>query len=169
MDGGVGYGTAPTITIAGPSASGIAHTAVGIASIGVDGNSNVLKSIYVKEPGRGYSSPPTVTISDPETLSGLGTYFFNEIVYGSRSLLEARVKEWDKDTFTLKVSNVAVGATQPRFSLENRLSVRDSGASYPVKIYTEDNTYDKYTENDEFEVQADKILDFSESNPFGTF
>ena len=169
LDGGVGYGTAPTITIAGPPASGIAHTAVGIASIGVDGNSNVLKSIYVKEPGRGYSSSPTVTISDPETLSGLGTYHFNEIVYGSRSLLEARVKEWDKDTFTLKVSNVAVGATQPTFLPGESIIGRDSGASYPVKIYTADNTYDKYTENDEFEVQADKILDFSESNPFGTF
>ena len=90
LDGGVGYGTAPTITIAGPSASGIAHTAVGIASIGVDGNSNVLKSIYVKEPGRGYSSSPTVTISDPETLSGLGTYHFNEIVYGSRSIFSSK-------------------------------------------------------------------------------
>ena len=29
--------------------------------------------------------------------------------------------------------------------------------------YTQDDVYDKYTENDEFEVQADDILDFSES------
>ena len=168
-DSGVGYGTAPVITIAGPPASGIAHTAVGIASIGRDGTSNVLKSIYIENAGRGYSSSPQVTIADPETLAGLGTYLFNEIVIGSRSGTYARVKEWDKDTNILKISNVGIGTTQTRFQRGESIVGQESGASYPVQEYRHEDLYDKYTENDEFEVQADDILDFTERNPFGTF
>ena len=170
QDGGVGYGTAPTVTIAGPPASGIAHTAVGIASIGLDGSSRVVKSIYVKDPGRGYSNSPTVTIADPETLAGLGTYLFNEIVMGSRSMIQARVKEYDQDTHILKISNVSIGSTQTiGFYPGETIIGQTSGAEYPVFSYVQDDTYDKYTENDEFETLGDNLLDFTETNPFGTF
>ena len=148
---------------------GTTPTAVGIASIGRDGTSNVLKAIYVENAGRGYSSNPQVTIADPETLAGLGTYFFNEIVIGSRSGTYARVKEWDQDTKILKISNVGIGTTQTRFQRGENIVGQESGASYPVQEYRHEDIYDKYTENDEFEVQADEILDFSERNPFGTF
>ena len=134
-DTGVGYGTAPTVTIAGPPASGIAHTAVGIASIGRDGTSNVVKSIYVQNAGRGYSSSPQVTIADPETLAGIGTYVFNEIVVGSRSQTRARVKEWDQDTKILKISNVGIGTTQTRFQRGENIVGQESGAYYPVQEY----------------------------------
>ena len=167
-DIGVGYGTDARVTVSAPAASGIATVAVGIASMGLDDNGkNSVQSIYVQDAGRGYTSQPTVTISDPETLSGLGTYLFNEIVIGERSKTEARVKEWDQDTFTLKVSNVSIGSTQKGFFSGETITGKDSGAAYPVQIYNHDDTYDKYTENDEFESQADDILDFTESNPFG--
>tara|TARA_Y100000592_G_scaffold54507_1_gene85930 strand:+ start:1893 stop:3335 length:1443 start_codon:yes stop_codon:yes gene_type:complete len=167
-DIGVGYGTDARVTISAPAASGIATVAVGIASMGLDDNGkNSVQSIYVQDAGRGYTSQPTVTISDPETLSGLGTYLFNEIVIGERSKTEARVKEWDQDTFTLKVSNVSIGSTQKGFFSGETIKGKTSGAVYPVQIYNHDDTYDKYTENDEFESQADDILDFTESNPFG--
>jgi len=167
-DVGVGYGTDARVTIAAPPASGIATVAVGIASMGLDDTGkNSVQSIYVQDAGRGYTSQPTVTISDPETLSGLGTYLFNEIVIGERSKTEARVKEWDQDTFTLKVSNVSIGSTQKGFFSGETIKGKTSGAAYPVQIYNHDDTYDKYTENDEFESQADDILDFTESNPFG--
>ena len=167
-DIGVGYGTDARVTVSAPAASGIATVAVGIASMGLDDNGkNSVQSIYVQDAGRGYTSQPTVTISDPETLSGLGTYLFNEIVIGERSKTEARVKEWDQDTFTLKVSNVSIGSTQKGFFSGETIKGKTSGAAYPVQIYNHDDTYDKYTENDEFESQADDILDFTESNPFG--
>ena len=167
-DVGVGYGTDARVTIAAPAASGIATVAVGIASMGLDDTGkNSVQSIYVQDAGRGYTSQPTVTISDPETLSGLGTYLFNEIVIGERSKTEARVKEWDQDTFILKVSNVSIGSTQKGFFSGETIKGKTSGAAYPVQIYNHDDTYDKYTENDEFESQADDILDFTESNPFG--
>ena len=167
-DIGVGYGTDARVTVSAPAASGIATVAVGIASMGLDDSGkNSVQSIYVQDAGRGYTSQPTVTISDPETLSGLGTYLFNEIVIGERSKTEARVKEWDQDTFTLKVSNVSIGSTQKGFFSGETIKGKTSGAAYPVQIYNHDDTYDKYTENDEFESQADDILDFTESNPFG--
>ena len=169
-DGGVGYGTAPTVTVAAPPASGISSTAVGIASIGLNSaGDSVLKAIYVADPGRGYSNPPTVTIGDPEALSGLGTYLFNEVIVGERSKTEARVKAWDKDTNILKVSNVSIGSTQLGFFPGETIRGKDSGAEYPLQSFSQDDIYNEYSENDIFESEADNILDFTESNPFGTF
>ena len=80
-DGGIGYSTAPTITIGAPPNSGIAKTAVGIASIGRVGNNedvvgnDVLNAIYIQDPGRGYSSAPTVIISDPDVIKFLVIIF----------------------------------------------------------------------------------------------
>ena len=170
-DAGVGYGTDAKVTIADPTPSGISTVAVGIASMGLDDTGkNSVKSIYISNAGRGYTSQPQVTISDPESLTGIGgTYFFNEIVIGERSRTEGRVKSWDADTLVLKVSNVSIGTTQKGFFSGENIIGKDSGATYPAQGYAHDDTYDKYTENDEFEIQADNILDFSETNPFGTF
>ena len=168
-DGGVGYGTAPTITIEGGGGTG----AVGIASIGLNSfGDSVLKAIYVDNPGRGYSAgllPPAVIISAPELTSGIGTYIFNEIIIGERSKTEARVKEWDQDTNILKVSNVSIGSTQLGFFPGEIIRGKESGAEYSTQSFSQDDIYNEYTENDIFESEADDILDFSESNPFGTF
>ena len=40
--------------------------------------------------------------------------------------------------------------------------------TYSVSTYDDRDIYDEYSENDEFEVEADDIIDFSQSNPFGT-
>ena len=160
---GVGYGTDARITVANPTASGISTVAVGIASIGLDDTGkNSVKAIYITNAGRGYTSQPQVTISDPESLTGIGgTYLFNEIVLGERSRTEARVKSWDADTLVLKVSNVgSIGTTQKGFFAGENIIGKDSKAVYPAQGYAHDDTYDKYTENDEFEIQADNILDF---------
>jgi len=42
-------------------------------------------------------------------------------------------------------------------------------ASYTVKAHDTRDIYDSYSDNDEFETEADAIIDFAESNPFGTF
>ena len=126
-DGGVGYGTNPTVTVSAPPSSGISTSAVGIASM----RGGVVEFIYVENPGRGYSSNPQVTISDPETLVGVGTYLFNEIIIGERSRTEARVKEWDEDTGILKVANVSIGSTQLGFFPGEIITGKTSGAQYP--------------------------------------
>lgn len=171
-DGGIGYGTAPNITVSAPgelAISGIGQTAVGIASIGLVGSDSQLRFIYISNPGIGYTQNPTVTVSDPETITGFGTYLFNEVVRGSRSQTRARVKSWDKDTKILKISNAGIGNTTPVFYPGEIIVGTDSGALYSVQSYERMDLYDKYSQNDEIEEEADLIVDFSESNPFGTF
>ena len=51
----------------------------------------------------------------PETISGVGTYLFNEVVQGMRSGTQARVKSWDDDTGILQVGNVGIGTTTTGF------------------------------------------------------
>ena len=69
----------------------------------------------------------------------------------------------------MKVANVSIGSTQLGFFPGEMIIGKDSGAQYPNQGYEDFDEYDKYSENDEFEAEADKLLDFSESNPFGTF
>ncbi len=168
IDGGVGYGTAPAITVGSPSV-GAAITAVGIASVGRAGSDMVVKSIYVDNTGVGYSSAPTVTIANPPQLTGVGTYLYNEIVIGERSRTEARVRNWDADTKILKIGNVGIGSTATGFFTGEAIIGRDSGAQFTVDVFNKVDKDDKYNQGDEFELEADKILDFTQSNPFGVY
>ena len=167
---GVGYGTAPTVTVGVPLGATASDRATGIASIGVDPSSgfNRVNSIFVTNAGAGYTGGETVTISDPETISGIGTYLFNEVVQGMRSGTQGRVKSWDVDTGILQVGNVGIGTTTTSFYAGEDIKGLTSGALFSVSTF-DDDTDDKYNEGDIFESEADLIIDFSESNPFGSF
>ena len=170
-DEGVGYGTAPTVTIQDPQLGIASQKAVGIASIGIDDSTgfNEVKSIFIQNSGTNYNASPTVTISPPETISGIGTYQFNEVVQGMRSGTQARVKRWDSDTGILQVGNVGIGTTTTGFFPGEDIKGLASGALFSVSTFDEDNTTDKYNEGDIFESEADLLIDFTESNPFGSF
>jgi len=168
---GIGFGTVPVVTISNPAGGTANDKAVGIASLGVDPSTgfNRVNSIFIQNAGRGYTLSPTVTIANPETMSGIGTFEFNEVVQGMRSGTQARVKNWDSDTGVLSISNVSIGGTISGFFAGEDVKGLSSGALYSVSTFNEDNTTDKYNEGDIFESEADAILDFTESNPFGTF
>ena len=168
---GVGYGTAPTVTIGVPAGATASDRATGITSIGIDPSTgfNRVNSIFITNAGAGYTGGETVTIADPETISGIGTYHFNEVVQGMRSGTQARVKNWDYDTKILKVGNVGIGTTTTGFFPGEDIKGLTSGALYSVSTFDDDNTTDKYNEGDIFESEADLLIDFSESNPFGSF
>ena len=169
-DNGIGFGTAPTVTVSVPPAGIASDRAIGIASIGDAGNGfNRVNSIFVSNPGTAYTTTPTVTISDPETISGVGTYQFNEVVQGMRSGTQARVKNWDSDTGVLSISNVGIGTTTTGFFKGEDIKGLTSGALFSVSVYDKDDSTDKYNEGDIFESEADLLIDFSESNPFGNF
>ena len=169
-DEGVGYGTAPTITVSNPQLGIASQKAVGISSIGIDPSTgfNEVKSIFVQNGGTNYNASPTVTISSPETISGIGTYQFNEVIQGMRSGTQARVKRWDVDTGILEVGNVGIGTTTTGFFAGEDIKGLTSGALFSVANF-DDDTDDKYNEGDIFESEADLLIDFSESNPFGSF
>ena len=166
---GVGYGTAPTVTVSNPALGIASERAVGIASIGANSSGfNRVNSIFITNAGAGYTGGETITISDPETISGVGTYLFNEVVQGMRSGTQARVKSWDVDTGILQVGNIGIGTTTTSFFAGEDIKGLTSGALFSVSNF-DDDTDDKYNEGDIFESEADLIIDFSESNPFGSF
>jgi len=169
-DNGLGFGTIPQVTVSAPPAGIASDRAVGIASIGpAGGGFNRVNSIFVQNAGIAYTSLPTVTIANPETISGIGTYHFNEVVQGMRSGTQARVKKWDADTGVLSIGNVGIGETTTGFFRGEDVKGLTSGAIFSVSLYNKDDTTDKYNEGDIFETEADAIVDFTESNPFGTF
>lgn len=163
-DEGIGYTSAPVITITGNV--GLGQTATGTAIIN---SSTEVSAIYVSNPGSGYTTNPTITIANPSILTGIGTYHFNEIIEGSQSRTQARVKSWDVDTNTLKVSFVGIGTTTRGFVPGEIIVGAASSARYSLKTYDNMDIYDTYAQNDEIEEEADTFLDFSESNPFGNY
>ena len=172
-DTGVGYSTVPSVSISSP---GIGTTATAVAIINPD---TQVSSLRVTNPGVGYTVTPTVTIAAPPLITGLGTYRFNEVVRGLTSGTEGRVKSWDSDTKVLKVSLVGIGTTVSGFipgeivigtaSTVSAASTSDGYALYTIKSYDHRDIYDKYEQNDEIEEEADTFIDFSQTNPFGSY
>ena len=163
-DNGVGYSTAPLVTIVGNVGLGVTATAISSAV----GTAQSVSSISIVNPGIGYTIAPQVVINGPPILSGIGTYLFNEIVTGSRSGTTARVKSWDFDTKILKVSFVD-NVTPSGFFPGETIVGSTSNAQYSVNTYSNWNPYDKYGDNLQIQTEAESILDFSESNPFGSY
>ena len=86
-----------------------------------------------------------------------------------RSGTQARVKNWDEDTKILKISHVGIGTTTTGFFNGEDIKGLESDALYSNVSFNKDDTTNKYNEGDIFETEADSILDFTESNPFGTY
>lgn len=162
-DSGEGYVVLPTITFSSP---GIGQTAQGIAVLG---KNNSIKSISISNPGVGYTVPPTITISNPSIFTGVGNFIYNESVYGENSNTTGIVKEWNKNSRTLKISLVNSDEIGSGFALGETLVGTISSARYSVGKYENMDLYDKYSQNNEIEIEADKIIDFSQSNPFGNY
>ena len=159
---GVGYSTTPTVAISLPSLSPQAPASVK-AIVGT-ASSNPISNMYILDAGAGFFSPPTVTIGAGATV-GVGTFWFNEEVVGQQSDVVGRVKNWDADTGVLQV-----GIMTGTFYEGERLVGSKSGATYETSTTgTASTTADKYSQNEDIEFDADQIIDFSESNPFGTF
>ena len=167
-NGGSGYVTAPSITFTPPTGIGTTATATGYSVISSAG---IVTAIYLTNAGLGYTQIPSVTISNPSVIVGTGSYIYNETIVGSSSSVTARVKSWNAITNILEISNI-----DGDFIPGEVIIGQKSGANYSVKIiYTDNladggdstNIKDKYANNREIEIEADKILDFSEQNPFG--
>ena len=157
-NGGVGYSTVPNVNIGLPALSpNLPASARAVVSAG-----GSVTSIRIADAGEGFFTAPSVSIGVAATV-GVGTYWFNEIITGSRSGASARVKNWDKDTSILKV-----GITTGAFYPGELIIGSKSGAIYNVKVSAGSST-DKYEQNDQIESAADLVLDFSESNPFGSY
>jgi len=166
-DGGTGYGTAPIITVDDPALG--SDTATAISEVSYDGTDSFLSQIYVTNPGSRYTLIPNVTVADPDTILGIGTFQFNEVIQGSRSFTTARVMDYNFDNYILKLSNLGIGGTIKGFFPGETVIGQSSGAEFVVRSISLDDLDDKYAQNDEIELEADNLIDFTESNPFGNY
>tara|TARA_E500000178_G_C17037317_1_gene764195 strand:+ start:3210 stop:4712 length:1503 start_codon:yes stop_codon:yes gene_type:complete len=190
--GGGGYVEAPIVTIDGSSVSffeqfdstnttfdATIHTwdnnwrsnvgvptaqAIGIATINSAG---VVTDAYIINAGCGYTQAPEVTFSAPTvagfgTTAGVGTYEFNEIVVGSTSGTTARVKKFTRSSMELEIAIV-----DGFFTSGELIIGQESGASYMLRGQEEFDLVSGFADNDNIELEADGIIDFSENNPFG--
>ena len=161
-DKGDRYYEPPTITIDPPVGSGVTATAVSRIE---DGR---LSEVIISNAGSGYTSVPNITVSPPPTV-GFGTYIISETVTGSLSGVTAQVKYWDNPGQDVD-KTLRVYLNSGTFSEGENIVGSSSSAIYTLKSFDLDtSTTDEYNDNDDFELEADEILDFTESNPFGTY
>ena len=157
-NGGSGYPIAPTLYFNTPT-SGVG-TAIGRAVVNAE---NQVTQILISDAGIGYTSGTGIaTVSPPPIVTGTGSYVFNESVSGSVSGASGRVKSWDSTKSILKM-----GTTNGTFISGDIAIGTTSGAKYTVDYIESAEYADKYDKSDEIETEADSILDFTESNPFG--
>jgi hypothetical protein len=93
---------------------------------------------------------------------GVGTFVYGDLVKGVSSLTTAFAKDWDVTTLTLRVNNAAGS-----FEVGEVINTTSSNAAYTIRSINYDDEVDPFADNDTFETEADSILDFTESNPFG--
>jgi len=156
--GGSGYTTSPTITFT--AQNGI--STVSAAATAIVSTAGTISAIHIRNAGVGYTVAPTISIASPGS-SGSGNYEFNETITGGTSGATARIRTWDAVTNELEIYNIT-----GTFRTGETITGSSSGASHLIRLIDLTNFDDGFGENDEFELQADAILDFSENNPFGT-
>lgn len=155
------YVIAPTISIAGPSTTSAGSSATAIATIGAGGS---VTSILMSNAGFGYTQVPNIGIGSAPQV-GVGTFLSNETVTGSLSGTTARVKKYSADTNVLEVY-----INSGSFTPGETITGSESNAVHVLSAYDSDpGLRIPFSQNQEIEDLADDILDFSESNPFGTY
>ena len=154
--GGTGYSTVPLISFTGAPGSGTTASAVAyINSVGI------VTQIGITNSGAGYTVAPSITVTAP-FMGGSGNYEFNEVVTGAASSSTGRVKSWDASTLELKVS-ITTGA----FTDGEVITGSTSGAQYEYQKTSDTNVDSGFADNTNIESEADDIIDFTETNPFG--
>ena len=160
-ENGSGYVSNPNVSIGQTDVVGF-QTAYGIGIINTAGS---VVSVAMSFGGTGFASTSTavVTIDPPVTATaGVGTFIFNETVTGSTSGVTARVKNWSSITNILEVSIISGD-----FLPGERIVGSASSASYSIRSVNQDDIVDTFADNDNIESEADAIIDFTSTNPFG--
>jgi hypothetical protein len=154
-NGGGGYVDIPTITFTGIATVSAAATAIVSAA-------GTITQIRITNAGLGYTTSPIITIANPPQIVGVGTFVFNEIVTGSTSGTTARVRSWNVITNVLEVATVS-GSFTPGESIVGTAS----SASRKLRSIDTFADEDGYSDNNDIETEAEDIIDFSSTNPFG--
>ena len=172
--GGGGYLTAPIVTIQNdPEVKNYVELVAGVATataVSVVNTNGELAGIRYTNAGAKYVLTPTITIESPDTGEVEENYQFKEIVRGVSTGTTAIVSDWDSDTRVLEVTKLSEpGFTIGEFVVGIGTTLNGSNAKYRLNAISDQDEVDTFADNDTFESQADLILDFTESNPFGEY
>ena len=108
-----------------------------------------------------FANAVTINVAD----GGTGDFVAGEIVTGGSSNVTSEVKTWNSATRQLVVYN-----RSGMYAIPETLTGNTSGAAWTSATYNTLNNMNSETDqNFTLETQADAILDFTESNPFGDF
>ena len=108
-----------------------------------------------------FANAVTINVAD----GGTGDFVAGEIVTGGSSNVTSEVKTWNSATRQLIVFN-----RSGMYAIPETLTGNTSGAAWTSATYNTLNNMNSDTDqNFTLETQADAILDFTESNPFGDF
>ena len=167
---GSGYTVAPTIEISNDDEFGsIGVGASAIASITAD---NKIGELRILKGGTEFTQTPGIQFSGFATV-GVGTFIYNEIVTGQSSGTTGRVRDFRTDISAIPgvapVTNLRVSLNTGKFNKGEIVVGSISSARYVVEDYSTDSYDNPYDVNEEIETEADDILDFTESNPFGSY
>ena len=163
-DSGRGYYDIPTVTVDGP---GVGQTAILKPVI----TNNVISEIQISNTGYGYTEAPTVGISTA-VFVGIGTYVYNEMVTGETSGTTAYVRDYKRRTDISQFDppiELRVALNTGKFTPGETIVGGISSARFTLESHDLDSFDDPYDTNEEIEFEADNILDFTESNPFGDY
>ena len=163
--GGGGYLEAPSVTIQNdPSIKNYVDLAVGVHTakgIAVINSLGAVTGIALTDAGSKYIIAPSITVEEPSD-SGSGDFRFNETITGGTSNTTARVRNWNAALNELDIYDI-----DGIFKVGETITGSESGATNVIRISNTSPTDDGFADNDDFETEADEILDFSERNPFG--
>ena len=165
--------TSPPVVSISTSPSGL--STANATAIAVVSAAGTIRDVRFTNAGFGYASAPIITIANPNTGVGTGNFFLNEVVKGQSSLCTARVKDWDADTNILKISNIstnfALGEILVGSATTGEFPGMGQTGSYTINKISLDNFQDdEFANNLVIENEADGgLVDFTESNPFGSF
>ena len=108
-----------------------------------------------------FANAVTINVAD----GGTGDFVAGEIVTGGSSNVTSEVKTWNSATRQLVVYN-----RSGMYAIPETLTGNTSGAAWTSATYNTLNNMNSDTDqNFTLETQADAIIDFTESNPFGDF
>ena len=138
-------------------------TTAGATALAFVSAAGTVANVFLTNSGLGYSVAPNISIAAPDSGTNIGEFVFNEIITGSTSGTTARVRSWNSTTNALEVAS-PTGS----FSTGETITGASSGAIRTLRSIDKTISNDPYADNFDIETEANKILDFTEQNPFGT-
>ena len=160
-NGGIGYETGPEVTVTPVQPQGS-----GFQFITTLDNSGSVSSIKMINGGTNIANGDTVSTTVSSPTVGIGTFIYNETVTGSVTGNTATVRDYQIDTTTKKL---LVANITGSFAANEVIVGSESGARFRSTTFDDNSVNDPYDFNQEFETEADGILDFTETNPFGVY